>query len=292
MKTDQKRFSLHRELTTLLGIFLYSVSMNMFITPAKLYASSILGICQIIRTLLEQWFLLDFGSVDFSGILYWAINVHLLALAWFKLDRWFVIRTLLSVSLMSLFLAILPTTALLPGDTFSACFLGGIIGGIGSALVLRGSATMGGGDLISMMILRKHPHFSIGKLTIIMNLFVYGACLLLFDIPTAIYSVAFIGVYSVALDQVHSQNIDVEVMVITKKDAAALEHTIFEELQRGVTQLQGVGAYTQDSVNVLLIALSEYEVSYLRNIIRRHDPEAFVIEKSHVKIFGNYQRRL
>ena len=56
--------------------------------------------------------------------------------------------------------------------------------------------------------------------------------------------------------------------------------------------LRGTGAYTAEDVNILYIALSQYEVNLLRHVIREFDPNAFLIVKDHVKIYGNYQKKL
>lgn len=287
-----QHFSPRRMAITILGTLIYCIGVNMFTVPAGLYSGGLLGPCQLIRTVLVDYLGLSFGNVDISGFLYYAINIPILILAWIKLDRWFVIRTLINVTCMSLFLTFIPTVPVLGSDTLASCMVGGVISGIGVGLLLRGSATLGGMDMMSMMIIQKHPHFSVGTLALIVNIMVYSACAVMFDISVAIYSIVYAALYSIMLDKVHSQNIDVEVTIITKKPVAEMEKAVFQELHRGVTQLRGTGAYTDEDVSILYIALSQYEVNLLRHIIRQYDPNAFFIVKDHVKIYGNYEKRL
>ena len=281
-----------RELLAFLGTLIYCVGINMFVVPAGLYSSGLLGLCQVIRTILEQFFRISFGNMDISGLIYYAVNLPILMLAWKRIGKTFVIRTLVFVSWSVLLLSVIPTVPLLPGDTLTASVLGGVVAGLGLGLALRSGVTLGGVDAVALMIIRKHKDFSVGGMNLALNLLVYGGCMVLFDIPTAIYSVVSAVAYSAAVDRVHTQNIDVEVTIITKADAAALEQKIFDKLERGVTQLQGVGAYTREGVSVLLVALSQYEVPLLRQIVHEQDPQAFVITKDHVKIYGNYDKKL
>ena len=281
-----------RMLLALAGTCIYCVGVNMFVVPAGLYSGGTLGLCQILRTLLTEYLHISFGRVDVSGIFYYLVNIPIFIFAWVKIDRWFVVKSLIAVTAMSLLLAVIPTVPLLAGDTISCCLLGGVISGLGAGLVLRTGCTLGGMDVVSLMIIRKHRDFSVGKMSLGLNLLVYAICMVMFNIPTAIYSIVYSALYSTAVDRTHSQNIDVEVTIITKQPVALLEQEVFNGLHRGVTQLKGTGAYTDEAVNVLFIVLSKYEVSLLRHIIKRHDPNAFFIVKDHVKIYGNYTKKL
>ena len=286
-KKELRRFGI-----TLLGICIYSLGMNLFVVPASLYSGGVMGISQIIRTLLTQTLGLNYGDFDIAGILYYLINIPIFIVSWYKLDRMFVIKTVLAVTVMTLMLSIVPVVPLLGSDTITNCLVGGVINGIGIGLILRSGGTTGGFDLVSLMIMKKHKGFSVGKISLSVNLIVYSLCMVLLSIPTAIYSLVCSVVCTTTIDRVHIQNQDAEVTIITKQSPAALEHEVFSQLNRGVTQLRGVGAYTEEDVNVLYITLSEYELPILRQIIRHFDPHAFVVVKDRVRVFGNYLKKL
>ena len=276
----------------ILGTCIYALGMNLFVVPASLYSGGILGISQIIRTLLNRELGLDFGGMDIAGILYYLANIPIFVISWFKLNRMFVIKTLLTVTAMTLVMTFVPVVPLLGSDTITNCLVGGVITGIGIGLVLRSGGTMGGFDLVSLMIIRKLQGFSVGRIGLMVNMVVYGLCMLLLSIPTAIYSLVCSVVSTTTIDRVHTQNRDAEVTIITKQPAADLEHEVFHQLNRGMTQLRGIGAYTEEDVNVLYIILSEYELPILRQIIRRFDPHAFVVVKDKVRVYGNYLKKL
>jgi len=283
---------LRRFAVALMGTCIYALGMNLFIVPASLYSGGAMGISQIIRTLLTQTLNMDLGDFNIAGILYYLINIPIFIISWYKLDRMFVIKTILAVTAMTLVMTFVPVVPLLGSDRITNCLVGGVINGIGIGLILRSSGTLGGFDLVSLMIMKKHKGFSVGKISLSINLIVYSLCMVLLDVPTAIYSLVSSVVCTTTIDRVHTQNQDAEVTIITKQPPTALEHEVFAQLNRGMTQLHGIGAYTEEDVNVLYITLSEYELPILRQIIRRFDPHAFVVVKDRVRVFGNYLKKL
>lgn len=280
------------QVLALAGTFVYCLGVNLFVVPAGLYTSGLLGLCQLIRSVLEEYLHLSFGSLDISGLIYYAANIPGLLLAWKHIGKGFVIRTLVFISWSVLLLSLIPIQLPIPDDMLTASILGGAVCGLGLGMALRAGASLGGADMLGLIIIKKYKGFSVGAMNLIVNLVVYGGCMALFDISVAIYSIISAVVYALVVDRTHAQNIDVEVTIITKKEVKPLEETIFRALGRGVTQLQGMGAYTQEGVNILLVALSQYEMQFLRQIVYSYDPQAFVVEKDHVKIYGNYEKKL
>lgn len=131
-----------------------------------------------------------------------------------------------------------------------------------------------------------------GKVNLLVNLVLYGSCLFLFDVEVVVYSVIYAAVYSLAMDRMHTQNINVEVNVITKADTTALEKEVFQELGRGITKWSALGAYTYDRSHILYIMLSKYEVNRLKAIIHKYDREAFIVVNEGVSVDGNYLKKL
>ena len=93
--------------------------MNLFVVPAALYSGGVMGFSQIIRTLLTRELGLSF-RVDIAATLYYIFNVPILILAWRKLDRSFVLKTLLAVSVMTVAMTLIPVTPVLSSDTITS----------------------------------------------------------------------------------------------------------------------------------------------------------------------------
>lgn len=280
-----------RTLISILGALLYAVGINLFMVPAGLYSGGVMGICQVIRTLLADLFKIDFGNFDIAGIIYYILNVPLFIIAFTRIGRTFFVKTLLAVSAITVFMSLIPVEAVLD-DVMASCVVGGIISGSGVGIMLRMGACGGGMDVVGVLLTKWKRDFSVGKVTLVVNMVLYGTCLFLFDVDVVVYSVIYAAVYSVAMDRMHTQNINVEVNVITKADTTILEKEVFNEVGRGITKWSALGAYTYDRSHVLYILLSKYEVNRLKGIIHKHDPHAFIVVNEGVSVDGNYLKKL
>ena len=219
-----------------------------------LYSGGVVGLSQIIRTLLAQAVELPAG-VDIAGILYFLINIPVLYLAWRDLGRAFLIRTLICVGASSLFLSVIQSPAVpILDDPLASCLVGGILCGF--------------------------------------NIVLYVACALLFDIQTAIYSVIYTVFCSLFIDRGHQQNINVQVLIFTKDADPELPRSIMSRLGRGVTYWEGKGAYTESDMRVLCVCVSKFEVAELQETVRELDSHAFFIVQEGVRIGGNFLRKI
>lgn len=291
MKREVIRYEAERTAVAIFGAFLYAVGVNLFVVPANLYTGSLMGICQVIRTVLSQYLGVTVASIDIAGVLYYLLNLPLFLISFRKMGRKFFAKTVVAVTFMTFFVATVPSVRILE-DTMAACVVGGIISGAGTGLILRMGATGGGMDIIGVLLIRWRQDFSVGKVNLLVNIILYGICLFLFDVEVALYSVIYAAVYSIAMDKMHTQNINVEVNVITKADTTELEQEVFSELGRGITKWVSQGAYTHEQSNILYIMLSKYEVSQLKTIIHKYDPNAFIVVNEGVSVDGNYLKKL
>lgn len=291
MKREELIYEGKRSLACIAGAAVYAVGINLFVVPAGLYAGGIMGISQVIRTLLTEYLHLNFGTLDIAGLIYYVINIPIFILAFTRLGKNFFVKTLITVTAMSALLSAIPPTKIVE-DSMAACVVGGILAGAGLGMVLRLGSSGGGMDVIGVMLAKWKRDFSVGKVNLLMNLVLYGTCLFLFDEAVVVYSIIYAAASSLAMDRMHTQNINVEVNVITKVNTAELEKEVFDELGRGITKWAALGAYTNDQTHILYITLSKYEVNHLKNIIRKYDENAFIVVNEGVTVVGHYMRKL
>ena len=280
-----------RTLGSIFGAFLYAAGINLFVVPANLYTGGLMGICQVIRTLLAEYLHLTFSNMDIAGIIYYLINIPIFILAFTRMGKRFFGKTVVAVTAMSVFLSLIPTVQIVD-DVMAASVVGALISGAGVGIILRMGASGGGMDVVGVLLTRWRRDFSVGKVNLLVNLALYGTCLFLFDVQIVVYSLINAAVYSIAMDKVHTQNINVEVNVITKAGTDALEKKVFEELGRGITKWNSMGAYTHEQSQILYIMLSKYEVNRLKAIIHEYDPNAFIVVNEGVSVDGNYLKKL
>ena len=206
MKKDMIVVEGKKIMMCVVAAFLYAAGMNLFIVPTGLYSGGVMGISQVIRTLLTEYLHLNFNNFDIAGVIYYIINIPIFLLAFARLGRKFFAKTLIMVTSMTLFLSVIPVTEIVK-DAMASCMVGGIISGGGIGIALRMGSSSGGMDVVGLMLARWKKDFSVGKVSLLMNLVLYGICFTLFDMETVVYSIIYASVYSVAMDRVHTQNI-------------------------------------------------------------------------------------
>ena len=280
-----------KTLVSILGAFMYAAGINFFVVPSGLYTGGVMGICQVIRTLLSELLHIEFQAVDIAGVIYYIINIPIFIVAFKKLGRKFLTKTVIAVTAMTVFLSLIPITVVVE-DRMAACVVGGILSGAGTGIILRMGSSGGGMDVVGVLLTKWKKDFSVGKVGLMVNLVLYLSCAFLFDIEIVVYSVIYAAVYSVAMDRVHTQNINVEANIITKADTTELEKEVFYDLGRGVTKWSVMGAYTHDNSHILYIMLSKYEVGRLKAIVHKYDPHAFIVINEGVHVDGHFIKKL
>ena len=299
-----------RVLIAVFATFLYALGVNLFVVPMGLYSGGVVGLSQIIRTLLAQAVELPAG-VDIAGILYFLINIPVLYLAWRDLGRAFLIRTLICVGASSLFLSVIQSPAVpILDDPLASCLVGGILCGFALGLALTCGCSTGGLDVVGLCLTKRGSRFTVGRFSLGFNIVLYVACALLFDIQTtfnaflyavclilfhpetAIYSVIYTVFCSLFIDRGHQQNINVQVLIFTRDADPELPRSIMSRLGRGVTYWEGKGAYTESDMRVLCVCVSKFEVAELQETVRELDSHAFFIVQEGVRIGGNFLRKI
>lgn len=273
------------------GTLLYAAGLNIFIVPLRLYNGGATGVAQIIRTILIDYMHVVVPEwIDLAGGITLALNIPLLILAYRNLGRKFFFRTLVCTVASSFFLTVITVHSKpLIEDYLTACIIGGIIAGFGTGVTLRSGGAGGGTDIIGLLVSQKNPNASVGKITILVNLFVFGACAVLFNFQVVVYSIIYNAVGSFTLDKVHYQNIKISATIITKSDEIA--PLILTRLDRGVTKSTGCGAYTGEPVNILITVISKYEIHDLNKLIAEIDPHAFIIFNESTAVKGNFIKK-
>ena len=280
---ENKKELLIQAVYAVMGSLLFALGVNLIIVPLGLYNGGFMGIAQLLRTFFVEVCRIPVPSgIDMSGVIYFIINIPLFYMGLRVLGKEFAVKTLITVTIQSIFLVVVPIPA--------APIIDGLIAGTGTGLVLRGRSSGGGQDIIGLCCAKKYPNFSVGRINIMMNVLVYVICLFMFNIEIVIYSLIYTTVLAMALDRVHIQNINTSVMIFTKK--LGISKAIIEQTGRGVTNWDGEGAYTNKTSYILFVMISKYEVGQIKRIVHSIDPDAFMIFTEGCAVEGNFEKRL
>jgi uncharacterized membrane-anchored protein YitT (DUF2179 family) len=243
--------------------------MDLFLVPGQLAAGGVSGAAQIINT-YTGW---PIGVMIIIG------NIPLFALGWrFLGGRRFMARTVTAVVLYAVLLDalvfILPA-GLTPDNTLNALF-GGVIGGIGMGLVIRGQGTSGGTDILARLLV-KWRGIPLSQSYLLTDALVVLFAGLAFSWTLALYALVALYVSGLAAEVSSEGSAVVRTATIITSEPDAVSQSILRDLQRGVTMWPGTGMYSGQPRRILFCAVSRAEVGQLKAIIREADPKAFVV---------------
>ncbi|MFD2306379.1 YitT family protein [Enterococcus termitis] len=261
---------------------LASVAMNFFYQPGNIYSSGITGLAQILTTLSVR--VLGY-KVPVSITLY-ALNIPLFFIAWRKIGKKFTIFTILTVTLTSLFMQIVPQTVL-SNDPIICAIFGGAVMGSGIGFALKNGLSSGGLDIFSITI-RKKTGRSVGSISMYFNGLIIFVAGYLFGWQYMFYSALSIFVSGKVTDAVYTKQKKMQVMIITKNPDAVIEG-IQQKMRRGITIIhEAEGAYRHDKQTLLLTVVTRFELPALEAAMKDSDPSAFVSISDNVKILGRF----
>ena len=254
-----------------LGLLCCKAAYNLFLVPNNVNAGGITGVAQLI----------NHGTGWPVGLLVFAINTPLFVLSFKMMGMKFGIRSFIAMVLLSVVIDWLPFPPA-TDDLLLATVFGGILSGIGYGVILRGNATTGGTDMLASLIHHVIPTVRVGPATFALDAVVILASVFVLGPETAMYCIISVFLCNFMLDRIlEGLSSSYSFFVISDRADQIAEH-ILQELERGVTGLDGVGMYTMSQKRVLLCVVNRFEVARLRRIVFTEDPAAFLVAlKSH-----------
>lgn len=286
MKVIQEKLFTNEYTTKVSVAVLYallaSVALNVFWRPGNIYASGVTGLAQIITTLISN----ATGKEPLVSVVYYVLNVPLFILAWKQISKKFTIFTVITVTLASFAIQLMPVTPLSEDPIICAIF-GGAVNGVAIGFALKNGISSGGLDIVSITI-RKRTGRSVGSISIIINGLIALTAGYLFGWPYAFYSALSIFVSGKVTDSVYTKQQKMQVMIITTK-ADKVVNCVQERLRRGITIINDAeGAFDHHRKTVLFTVITRYEMTALEEAMEESDPKAFVSISDNVKILGNF----
>lgn len=275
-----------------LGCLFFAVGTNIFIVPQNLYNGGVVGVAMLIRSFLGlDVNITAISGFDTAGLIYFLLNVPLLILAYLRLGRVFFYRTITMTVILTAMMSLIRVYPVkLFQDPLTAVLVAGIITGLGVGMILTGGFCAGGQDILGLYFTKTRANFSVGRLTLMFNSVVFGLMALTHNFEILVYSLLFTAVQALVTDRFHMQNITVTLMIFTK--VAGIDQAIIKEFGRGVTNWEGVGAYTKAGSMIHYTVINKYELNYVTRLIRRLDPQAFIVIQEDTRVIGNFEKRI
>lgn len=274
MKSKLKNFSLLTISTLIMAVGIYFFKFTNNFT-----FGGITGIAVLVAKFLP------ISASDFSFV----VNILLLIIGWIVLGKSFAEKTAYSTILLSVSLSLLeriyPMSHPLTNEPLLELIFAILLPALGSAILFNIGASSGGTDAIAM-ILKKYTSVDIGKGLMISDLIFTLAGFLVFNVKTGLYSLFGLIMRSALIDNfIESFNRSKYFHVVTS-NATCICDFIQNDLQRGATIVNAIGAFTGDDKYIILTVLSPSQAVKLRNFIKEHDPKAFLLISNTSEIIG------
>ena len=216
------------------------------------------------------------------------LNIPLVLISYKTVGKRLLIKSGVTMVISTLFLdLIFPLFPMYSGNRMMAALCSGVFLGAGMALFyIRGSSS-GGIDFLTLTIKKKKPHMTIGVITMIIDLTVILLGVPVFgDVDSVLYGLLATFVCTVVIDKILYGIGAGTLAVIVTGNGKETARRIAETVDRGVTSLNAVGAYTGQDRDVLLCACSKAEAYMVRAAVREADEQAFIMFTETSEVFG------
>lgn len=273
----------------ILGIFIYTLGYTCFLLPYQIITGGLSGVSTIIYYVIGIH----------PNLTYLCINGVLILLAGRIMGWRYMVRTLVATFVISFFIGTMQEYLTVTGSDgkeqlrmiigdqkFMACVIGGIMEGLGLAIVFLAGGSTGGTDIIASSI-NKYRNISLGRLLLFIDVVIIAGSFLLFrnlEIMVIGYVTMFISMNFLDF-VINGARQSVQFIIVSSKPEE-IAHEINVRLDRGVTILYGEGFYTKEKRQVLLILAKKYESRQIFMLIKQIDGNAFVSMSNVEGVFG------
>lgn len=260
-----------------LGTALVAGATSLFLLPNQLSSGGFSGIATIVYYLLK----IPLGTTVLI------LNIPLFVMSLIKNGKHFFLNAITGTIGLSFFLNIFENLRPITTDRFLACIYGGIIAGIGTAIVLKANASTGGTDLLTQIIKVYKPNVKISNLLVVLDTLIVAANVMFFkELEVGLYSAIAIYIMGKMLD-IFFEGIDFAKMIyIISPQNEEIAKQIGRQIRRGSTALYGKGMYKKKNKEILLCVASRREVREIRKIVKEIDNNAFIVITNAREVFG------
>ncbi|SFX10974.1 Uncharacterized membrane-anchored protein YitT, contains DUF161 and DUF2179 domains [Thermoactinomyces sp. DSM 45891] len=281
----------HKKLSTLalckrgilifLGAVLMAVGLEIFLVPNQVIDGGVVGISIMLSHL----------SGLNLGILLFVLNIPFFFLGYKQIGKTFTISSIFGVIVMSIGTNLLHPVQPLTSDPLLAAVFGGMILGVGVGLVIRYGGSLDGTEILAIVFNKRIP-LSVGQTVMFINLFILGSAGFVFSWDRAMYSLMAYFIAYKAIDVTIEGFNETKSIWIISDNPKLLGDAILNRLGRGVTYLNGEGAFTGEEKKVIFCVITRLEEAKLKSIVEDIDPQAFLaVGNIHDIQGGNFKKR-
>lgn len=247
------------------GAALMAVGLEIFLVPNHVIDGGIVGI-SIMLSYLTGWKL---------GFFIFLLNIPFFYIGYKQIGKTFALSTIYGIIILSIGTTLLHPVPAFTQDILLATVFGGIVLGIGVGMVIRYGGSLDGTEILAILFNKKLP-FSVGEIIMFFNLFILGSAGFVFSWDRAMYSlIAYFVAYKTIDITVTGLDESKSVWIISD-NSKEIGEAIMNRLGRGVTYINGEGAYSGDYKKVIFCVINRLEEAKLKEIVTENDENAFL----------------
>ncbi len=262
---------------TIIGTAIMAIGISLFLLPNQLSSGGFSGIATI------TYYLLNIPV----GTMVLALNIPLFIMAFFKIGKNFFFKSLLGTISLSVFIDFFEKFTPLTQDRFLACIYGGIIIGVGTAIVLRSKSSSGGTDLISNIIREYNHKIRMGTVIVIVDTIIIALNIIFFrELEIGLYSAIAIYLDGKMIDIIFEGIYFTKLLFIISDKNEKIAEAIGEKIKKGSTGLYGKGMYSNQDKLILVCAAPRSDIAKIKELARDIDSHCFIILSNAREVFG------
>ncbi len=267
---------------TIVGAVIMAMGTSLFLLPNQLSSGGFSGIATIIYYFLN----IPMGTTIL------ALNIPLFIIAIYRLGKSFCAKSLLGTITFSISIDLLDKIPIITDDRLLACIYGGIMIGIGTAIILKSNSSTGGSDLLSFIVKTYNSNIRMGHMITMIDTIIVALNVIFFkEIEIGLYSAIAIYLVGKMIDIIFEGIYFTKLIIIVSDRNEEIAKQVGEKIQRGATGLFGKGMYTQKNKIILMCAASRGDIARIKTIARKIDSNSFIIIANAREVLGQGFKR-
>ncbi len=225
-------------------------------------------------------------------------NIPFLYLGYKQLSLLFTIKTFIGIAALALCTHFLPYPVITNDKLLIAVF-GGFFLGTGIGLSMRGGGVIDGTEVLALDLSRRTA-LSIGEIILFINILIFGVAVFVLGFEKALYSILTYIIASKTVDFIVHGIEEYKGVTIISSKPDEIRRAIIDVMGRGVTIYKGERGYKPRLTNtpveeyqldIIFCVVTRLEISKLRTLIDKLDPNAFITEHTITDIKGGVIKR-
>lgn len=262
---------------TVIGSCIMAMAVSLFLLPNELSTGGFSGLATILYYLLK----IPMGTTILI------LNIPLFIFSGLRIGKEFFIKSIIGTISLSLFIDFFNKFETVTHDNLLACIYGGVLVGIGTAVILKNNSSTGGSDLLTRIFKKYKPTLKSGNIITVIDIIIVLLNVIFFKkIEIGLYSAIAIYLMGKMIDILFEGIYFTKLLFIISNDNEEIAYRIQNDIKRGVTGIFGKGMHTNSNKLVLMCAVRRNDISSVKQMVKKIDENAFIIVTNSREVLG------